>query len=501
MSSSVPRIRLRYSSMVNYLAMTYRTLVAIGFIIVVARKLTISEYGLWGIILSTTQMLSSLVSLWNFWMSRYLGRGFSEAFGSAIALSTIYWVVGGAVYAVLAYGEYLILGWGLPYLMLGVLIFIFNIYFSTVNSALSVVKPEGMGYIRFIYETSRIVLAYLFVVVLSFKLSGAVLAMALSLAIGSIEGLRILLRLRTVSLKPSKSLMLRWLKGIYIPVISVVNGFLLNGLRAFTAWLTASDVPVAYLNVGLSAQAPILTASSATTPALYARALKKPQGSDLSEVLKIYFLITGFLTFTFIVLSKPIATLYNPVYKDAYIIVSVISLYALVTGLISIHSTLLMGGEKVDVEGSMSFNELRSSYLFKIPFLMLAATIATYGMSASAIMLSQDKSFLTDSLYVVASLAISSILPLPYVLREVRKLVTYKFPRREALTTLVAGGAMTLFYVFAGFNNITVHSFWRDGVTLAIAVGIGGSIYVAVWLIMSKWLRGLVKLALSELLH
>ena len=40
------RIRLRFSSIVNYSAMIYRMLVAIGFI-VVARRLSVDEFGLW----------------------------------------------------------------------------------------------------------------------------------------------------------------------------------------------------------------------------------------------------------------------------------------------------------------------------------------------------------------------------------------------------------------------------------------------------------------------
>lgn len=91
------RIRLRFSSIVNYSAMIYRMLVAIGFI-VVARRLSVDEFSLWGIVWSTSLMLASLTGFWGFWAQRFIVRGIRGAFGTSLLLCLVYWIVGGAVY-------------------------------------------------------------------------------------------------------------------------------------------------------------------------------------------------------------------------------------------------------------------------------------------------------------------------------------------------------------------------------------------------------------------
>ena len=43
-------VRLRFSSFVNYVSLLFRVLVSLGFVVIVAGRLSVNEFGLWGVI-------------------------------------------------------------------------------------------------------------------------------------------------------------------------------------------------------------------------------------------------------------------------------------------------------------------------------------------------------------------------------------------------------------------------------------------------------------------
>ena len=493
-------IRLRYSSFVNYAGMIYRLIIAVGFVILIARKLSVAEFGLWGIILSSSIMLASISNLWNFWLQRYLGRGVKEAFGSAVLITLGYIIFGSGIYVLLAYSEYRALGWGISYLYLGLMLFIFSVIDALISSALSVIKPEGIGYKRFIYETLRLALAYYLMINLKMGLYGVIIGVSLALMFGSSYGAYLIAKTRAITLNFSKKLIQQWFKSIYIPSMDILNSFLYSGLRVFVAWITGSDVPVAYLNVGLSSQSPMLSAAYAVSPALYARALRKPRGKDLTEVLRIYLLVTGYLATTFIVLSKPIVTLYNPKYLSAYTVLIIISLYALILGVANIYKTALMGYERVDIEKGLAFKALLHSYLFKAPLVSLISISLAYIAGSGAVVLANSANcYILVAELASAGLLAGSLLMLPYFLMETGKVLPYSFPFKELTISLFGGLLTAFFYWITRINNIIVRSFWKDGTILGVGILLGVIIYLLPWISASKWLRELIRKGLKEL--
>ena len=500
MGSGAERIRLRYSSFINYAGLMYRALIAIGFVIVVARKLSPEEFGLWGIILSSTLMLVSLTYVWLFWVQRYLGRGFREAFGSGLLITTAYSLAGLAIYVGLAYGEYLTLGWGLNYLLAGSAIFVLSVFDSLINVSLSVTKPEGLGYKRITYETARFTIAYFLVVYAGMRLYGAIWGVSGALLLNLIYGAYLLFRTKEISLSFSADLIKEWLRGSFVPVLNVIQNFLTNGLRVFPSWVTGSDLPVAYLNVGLSSQTPLLSASYAASPALYARTLREVKGSDLTEVLRIYFLFSGFLATTFIVLAVPISTLYNPAYFGAYKILSLITLYALLLGFLNLYLTALLGYERVDLDKGMKIRSLLSSYLVKVPALRLAVIVVAYCITSLAILPSIRLSPLNSAELSALGLLLGVVLVAPYVIITTRKVIPHKIPFREVIISVLGSGLLALTYWSSGLNHLVVKSVWRDGLVLSFWVILGGFIYLIPWLTGSRWFREVLNKGLRKLI-
>ena len=501
LGSGAERIRLRYSSFINYAGLIYRALIAIGFVIVVARKLNPGEFGLWGIILSSTLMLASLTSLWLFWVQRYLGRGFKKAFGSGLLITTVYSFIGLIIYIGLAYGEYLTLGWGLNYLLAGSAIFVLSVFDSLINASLSVTKPEGLGYKRIIYETTRLLIAYFLVVYAGMRLYGAIWGVSGALLLNLLYGAYILVRTGEVSLGFSNSMIKKWVRSFFVPGLNVLSSFLTNGLRVFLSWITGGDLAIAYLNVGLSSQTPLLSASYAASPALYARSLREVKGADLTEVLRIYLLFSGFLATTFIVLAIPIATLYNPAYLGAYRILSLVTLYALILGLINLYMTALLGYERVDFGKRLKIRALLTSYLMKVPIIRLIIIMTAYSITSLAIIPSVRSSPLGSAEVAAFGLLAGVILVTPYVVKAAHKSIPHALPYREVVLAILSSAILAATYYGLGLNYLVIRSIWREGVTLGLWVSIGAVIYIIPWIIGSEWFREILSKGLKKILR
>ncbi len=496
------RIRLRYASIINYISLLYRILIAIGFLVIISRKLSIEEFGLWGIILSLTMITSSIVRLWGFWVQRYYSRGLKESANIGLTLSVLYIIPATIVFIVLGYVEELILGWGFEYILYStplLMLTILNVYNSMVAG---ISKPELIGYSSFIYESLRIILAYILVVAMNLGLLGAILSLEISLAI-SIAYSYVMLYLNGVySFKRtifSSKIVAEWFKAFYIPLLNMILAFLRTGVRAYTSWITASEIPVAYLNIGFSSHVPLMRMSDVIAPILYARVLRKPRGLDVEEMLKIYIVMSGFLLATFFSLSKVIALVYNPVYVDAHVIIPLVSVYALVYGLTSIYATVIRGVEHVDEKGIASHRKLLSSYLFKTLLIQVLAILFAYILSFVLVRGFAWNNYLLEAVVIALSLSIPFIIILPYFYVTAMKVIPHQIPVREVLSTLISALTISLYYKLSGASSITTHSFWVAITLLLPHIIIAAILYLALMFILSSWFRGLVKAGLKTI--
>ena len=490
------KIRLRYSTMMNYSSMIYRMLVAIGFTIIIARRLNIAEYGLWGIILSASLMLSAPIILWTTWAPRFTARGWNEAGMTGLALTMLYWLPGGLIYLLVSFLEEEILGWGLHYMLMGIsLMFLqtLDVFFLTM---VAVLKPEIRAYRNFIYETLRIVLVYLLVVYAGMRLYGVILSVALALLMAILYvGLR-LYRLGVFTKGFSLHLAGNWLRAWYLPTTQLLYSFLRSGLRAFVSWVTGSEVPVAYLNVGFSAEAPLLQASGAGTTALYARTLRSRRGEDIEETLRLFLFFIGYMLPVFLVLSKTIATLYNPVYIEAYVVISTVSIYAVINGLTLVYNAVLRGIDTVDLNGIPNHKELISSYLFKVPVTRLVSTIFAYILFIPLLYYYHSNPLLAAE-SVVISLLVTTIPLLIYYARRTSAEVIYRFPTKETIAVSISALAVSIYYILVGAYRIIVTHFWKQFPILALHLTIGLVIYITVLYIISPWTRKLFRDAMA----
>ena len=490
-------VRLRYSSIINYAAMAYRMLVSVGFVIIVARRLSIGEFGLWGVILSLTAMLAVPVSLWGWWAQRMHARGLREASGTGLWVTLAYLVPGSAAYLAFAVLEARILGWGSNYMAEGLPIFMLLSLDTYLGMLAGVVKPELIGYKGFLYETTRISIAYLGVVILGLGLRGAIYAVEAGLLIGVLYMATSLAALDSLNKEFSPSLAASWIKGLVVPGIRVAQRFLREGVRAVLSWTTGSEVPVAYFSVGLASEAPLLRASAAISPALYARSLRGGGGRDLEESLRLYLLFTGFTLTTFTLLAKPLVTLYNPAYLEAYRIMPLIGVYASLFSLGSLYVAVLQGTEDIDIRGMPGLRAMMSSYLIKAPFIMLAGIMASYAVMVPSTMLIGG--YVAEAEAAAVSLIFGSAAATLWLARETGRSTSYVFPWRDAGGVGLASAVAAFYYWVSGAHGLKITRFWEQAPILIIHLAVAGALYLAVLYLSSRWFRGLVKTALRKI--
>lgn len=489
-------IRLRYSTILNYLSMVYRMGLAVGFAVIVARRLNIGEYGLWGVILSATLMLSTPVWLWSMWAPRFLARGNIDAGLTGLVLTFLYWFPGGLAYLAVAFAEKLLVGWGFRYMLLGMPFMFLQALDSYLVSLAGVVKPETRGYRNFIYETFRIIMVYLFLAIIGLRLDGVVYSVEISLLIASTYMLLVLYKAGVFKGKYSAKLALDWLRAWFLPSLNLVESLLRSGIRAAVSWVTGSEEPVAYLNVGLSAEAPLVQASWAGTSALYARTLRSGRGRDLEETIKLSLLFTGYMLPVFTVLSKTVASIYNPVYTAAWPVLVIVSFYAVFNGLTSIYATVLLGIEKADLNGIPNRRRLASSYLFKVPLTKILGFAGSY-VTFIAILWRTKVNGVHTAETVVLSLLLWILPVFIYFARKVGGEISYSFPWRELTAVTLASLVSALYYLVSGANNIIVTHFWAQIPTVILHMTIGLTIYLGALYILSPWMRKLVRDTLS----
>ena len=473
-------------------------LVAVGFVVVVARRLPVSEFGLWGIMLSASLMLSAPVNIWSYWSRRYYARGKPEASGTGMLLTLFYFIPLALLYVGLAYFESYVIGWGFTELLIALPVPLLTALDTYLTAFSVVIKPELIGYKRVVYETLRLAVAYIAVVILGLRYFGAVLAIIAALLAAIGYSLGVLIKYGAVNIKFSLSLVREWLKASYVPAIGIVNGFLRNALRVIVSWVTGSEVPVAYLNVALAAQSPV-QAAGAVTPALYARMLRERRVSDVEESMRLLFLTGAYMLVIFTVLSKPIASLYNPQYIAASILIVVVASYSLINALFGVCSAALTGADLVDVEGIKSHRHIIHSYLFKVPLLALMATVAAYVISAPLGYAVRTNYLLVALLFLVVFL-VTSVLSLVAVYRMALKEMRFVFPLREAIASAVSALLMGAYFMILGVHEVTIAHFWVDAPWLAMHLVVGTSVYLIALALMSKWFRELGKSVITTVL-
>ncbi len=490
------RIRLRYSTIVNYVSMMYKVAASLAFTVVVARRLDVESFGVWGIIMSLAAVLLSPISLWGFWVQRHQARGRLEAGATGFALTLLYSLAVVVLFAVAGIGSESLFGVNdAIYFLAAAPLAAFFCITNYLNLLSRVVKPELIGYVNLIYDTLRVPLAYYLLAYARMGLMGVIFAVEASQALSIVYMLYSLRGVALLGIRPSWRLAREWLKAPYVPTLNMLITGLRGGFRAYLASLTGSPLPVAYYNVTFAVETPLLKASNAATPALYARMLRGGGKVDFEESLSIILLFTGFIVASLLAAPRGVLALFGHDYVDAALLLQLVTIYAALQSLVPVFSNALLGVEDVDKDRMPGLRRLAASLLVKVPAVRLAMLLAVYAL------LLPIASYLSDSpllpVEALAVLLIATRIPLiAYYLREMKKRFPISFPRDPVLPIAVASTVAAAAYVLTGADTAYSKMFWLQLSYLVPRAVAALAVYASTLFALSPWFRKLLRDAL-----
>ncbi|MCE4620071.1 MAG: hypothetical protein F7C33_03505 [Desulfurococcales archaeon] len=486
-------IRLVRSSVVLYGVIIWRLFVSAGYAVVVARRLSVDDFALLGLVIAFSMVFMWPIHTWLYWAQRAAARelasGEKRAGVTGLAVTVAYTLVIIPVYTAVAWAEARVLGYGLGGLLMGlayIAIIPLNNYLSGIAG---VVYPESIAAARLLADTTRLVLAILLVTLMGLGYEGAIVSLALSAIVAGGTLTLLLYKRGTLKGRVDWSLARAWLRAYYTPGLKALIGIVRFLTRPFISWTTGNPEAVAYLHAGLAGESPLVQASTYTAGPLYSRMLRNPKPEDVTTSLGLYLVFTGFLVTAFIGLSKPIATTYNPVYAPAWVSVSGVAIYAFLYGIANILSYALTALDESDRKappvgrGTLMARVLETSLLF----LLLAYAISA---PATYLLRRMPANAVIAFLGILAGASLAQVIVFSKWLHE---RLPFRAPTRELAGFLAGGLAAIAYYHLTGASDMIVYKFTRDVWPLLLHLAVSGVLFYAVMITVSPLARGLIR--------
>ncbi len=489
------KVRVRYSTIMNYIAQVYRLLLAILFAVIATRKLSVEEYGLWTTIFGVSGVLTSIYGIWYMWVTRFYARRRYDIVAATPILTMIYAPIAIALMALTGLYYASILGWGFEYFIVASLMIVhagFNRYFRSIVIGS---RPYIEARVNIIRDTVRVITVYILVVVFMQKLLGVLLS---TIVAGFTSTILYVLFLRHEKIAIPKPMFIkkhiaRILKNSYIPVLNTSSQLTTHIERPILTALSASTTATAYLGISYIPRSVILQSSQAFTSPLLSKLLRIPSREDIEDVLRLTFAINIGATAFILVMVKPILSLFRPEYMSAWPLFIIFSLESLVMVFANIFAAVSVALEKKDLyeEGL----KLTDTPLFKINLArFLRNTLSVLAGStaiATALYIGVKDPVLIALFYPISWFA-SGIPLLVYTYRLSKKKIHYSIPVKELLSSLLAATIASLYLYFSKATTIIIKNFWSTVPILLIHVAIYLAIYSIVLLALSKWFREFV---------
>ncbi len=494
-------IRVRYSTIMNYVSEMYRLTLAILFTLVIVRKLTVSEYGLWTTIMGVVSILTGVHGIWCTWSLRYYARKRYYMVSVAYALSLVYAPISLIVLLLIGYFYSSILGWGFTAFALASLMLISEAFNIFLRSLILGSRPYIEGRILIVRVTIRLVVAYVLVVIFHFGLLGVVLAVtACSLTVSL---LRYIIMKRNGIIIPKPRMEYegigKLLRNSYISLMSYLSSLVINLDRPMVTALTSSTNLTAYLGVAYIPRNVIVRSSGALSSGLISKLLRVPSPQDVEDVLRIALILNVGMISLLITLAKPVLSVFKATYVDAWLLLVLMGIESLIYTLTVLLGNVASASETADLH-AYGLKLIRTP-IFKVPFLLFLRGIIALGLGSVGMLTLLREQGYSASPYLVLSYPVAWVLTgiplLAYMYVMAKSRVTFSFPTRELLATIAGSTLMALYLVASNAVNIVIREFWHDIPVLVLHASVGLVLYSAVVLALSPWSREFLKLSLK----
>ena len=497
-------IRVRYSTIVNFLSRLYKLVVSIGFTLFITRKLSVQEYGLFTTIMALTSIFTAPTIFTNMWITRFYARKRYEVVSAALALALLYVPLGFGLSFLAGYLFIGISGSNIALFAIAGVIVGVSIFWQAISSILTSTKPFLAGKISIFQETARFITAYVLVVILAYRVLGALSAVLSSVIIALFLSDYYVRKYRFKIPRPRLvgEHIRRILFNSYIPFVNMISNIMMVFERPLVTLITRTTVIAAYFGVSYIPRSVIMQTSGGLTLGLSAKLLRTPSRRDTEDVLRITSIISIGMTILMLVFGTSILSLFRVEYASAYILFILYSLEAILITYANVFRTVAVSSETKDL---YSFGiELKSTPLFKLSMAYLVrCTVAllTGSFASYALILAGISDPVLIALPYPLMWMLSAIPYLIYAYRSAKQKLEFMIPWREILSTVLAGVIASIPIYLLGGTHIIIRNFWTEAFILLR--------YGVLWLVLfglvllagSRWTRDFVKEGLRYLLR
>jgi len=361
------KIRLKYSGFLLFASKILSVATGFGFILMIARSVSIEEFGIWGNINDILGYFVLLAAVIPFWTTRFVSREHAGSAKTGLIANIIISIASASIYLALLPIITSVLNIPSVYTILYAVVSvqIIQLYVASAFEAILLTeKPQTIGYGLLVSETCKVILGFILIIHLKLGLQGTIYTIIIA---GTAQA-TLYMKLTANSLKESMnwSYLREWLKASPVNLYSIVG----NRIAAFTLifLFMYGELARGYYQAAFTV-ASIIGYSAFLTSALYPKLLSQVSIEDISTSFKMILMGAIPMTAGAIVLSNSYLSILSSVGKDyteAGIVLSLLALSTLVASISQIFYTIVVGVEKIDVKAKIPFRQLMKTRLFQM---------------------------------------------------------------------------------------------------------------------------------------
>ena len=176
-------IRLRYTGFIVFLMNVLSIATRFAFVIMVTRSVSTEEFGIWGNVSDVFGYFIVLAGVFPFWTTRFIARGHHGSAKTGLIANILVSLASASIYLLLLPILLPALQISAVYTLLYTLLSIEIIeshLLSVLEAILYARQPQSRGYGILLYEVSKVILAFIFIIQLQLGLLGALLSILAS---------------------------------------------------------------------------------------------------------------------------------------------------------------------------------------------------------------------------------------------------------------------------------------------------------------------------------
>lgn len=429
-------IRVTYSGLISFLVSLISLITGTIFVIIVTRKLSPDELGLWALINSVVGYVLIVDPIISYWSTRQIARG--EKLGKTTLFGgSIFSITGSLVFLIISFFISDSLSVNFEIFLLATILVPLSFIHASLSGITLGEKPHVIQYGLLAFESIKIPLGFVFVVFYQMGIEGAILTIILSEIIRSLVLFSFMRR--TLSGKIYFKQLKLWLRKFWLPLYASIPGFIISFDIVVFSIITLELEGIAYWTAA-GTVASLIVYSGNISQALYPKVIStlKKEFVEQSFRLTMYFAIPLFcLT---IVFAKSLLHIINPIYADGSLIVIFMALKSFIVVITIFSFNTMRAYEKVDKNENASFMDYIKSNLFYVPSLLLVRGIV-YIVSLSAFLIfAPSQMDILDLVIIWSVLSFIIFIPFSFIgLNQLRKSLLVHFSIFSILKYLLAG--------------------------------------------------------------